>query len=109
VSDLIRRFLKWTLARCTPHPHGRHRARHAHVATAQPGSARSPRTTPPRPQFAEALDGTASQLVRPHLLGDATAHLARRRQRARRRSLYLATWGIDIGAHRIHGVQVATR
>ncbi|MFF1689166.1 MULTISPECIES: hypothetical protein [unclassified Streptomyces] len=52
------------------------------------------------------MDGDASHLVRPYLLGDAEAFLERRRQRERRRVLYLAPFGVDLGARRIHGVRV---
>jgi hypothetical protein len=110
MPDLILRFLEWTLARCTKHPRGRHRAEPPRRPPAPPRpTAALPVPTPALPRFSEALDGTESGLVRPYLLGDAAAHLERRRQRERRRALYLATWGIDMGTHQIHGVQVATR
>jgi hypothetical protein len=108
MPDFIVRFLKWTLTRCTPRPSGRHRTEPPQASPALPYPTTA-RTAPPVPRFGEALDETASRLVRPYLLGDAAAHLERRRQRERRRALYLATWGIDMGTHQIHGVQVATR
>lgn len=95
MRDSIARFLLWALTLCTPHPRGRHRADEA-----LPGHAPAP---PPR--FTELLDGGAQLLVRPYVL-DASEL---RRQRARRRALYLATLGIDVGPDRIHGVLVAAR
>lgn len=101
MPDLIVRLLKGALTICGPTPRGGHRATDARP---RPSAA----VIPQLPRFDSVLDGSASAFVRPYLLGNAEAHLERRRQRERRRSLYLATWGIDIGAHRIHGVQVAT-
>ncbi|MCX5421008.1 hypothetical protein [Streptomyces sp. NBC_00078] len=54
-----------------------------------------------------SLRGEDSRLVRPYLL----AHEQRtqtRRQRARRRALWLAVHGIDVGPRRIHGVDVGS-
>ncbi|WP_406351745.1 hypothetical protein [Streptomyces sp. NBC_00658] len=54
---------------------------------------------------ASVLRGEDSPLVRPYL----TAHEQReaaKQQRARRRALWLAVHGIDIGPRRIHGVEV---
>ncbi|MBC2904051.1 hypothetical protein [Streptomyces cupreus] len=45
-------------------------------------------------------------LVRPYLLTPAERH-ERRRQRQRRRALWLAAYGIDVGPRRIHGVEVS--
>ncbi|MEU7584377.1 hypothetical protein AB0B50_43120 [Streptomyces sp. NPDC041068] len=77
--DSIARFLRWALALCTPHPRGRHRA-----------GATLLRQLPAVP---------------PHFTEIREQH----RQRARRRALYLATLGIDVGPDCIHGVRVATR
>ncbi|GAA1350176.1 hypothetical protein [Streptomyces beijiangensis] len=44
------------------------------------------------------LDGGTTALVRPYVLS--------REQRERRRELWFATYGIDVGPRRIHGVQV---
>ncbi|WP_369248412.1 hypothetical protein [Streptomyces sp. R41] len=91
--DLTLRFLAWMLSICTPHPRGRHRL----------GAAPPLRIRPlPPPRFTELLDGSASRLVRPYVLSPAE----HRRQRERRRALYLATLGIDTGPDRIHGVRV---
>jgi hypothetical protein len=86
------------LSICTPRPRGRHRL----------GSVPPLRFIPaPPPCFTERLDGSTSRLVRPYVL-DPAEH---RRQRERRRALYLATLGIDTGPTHIHGVRVpaATR
>ncbi|MGP4044757.1 hypothetical protein [Streptomyces sp. 2A115] len=95
--ELTVRFLSWMLSICTPRPRGRHRL----------GAVPPLRITPaPPPRFTELLDGNASRLVRPYVL-DPAEH--RRRQRERRRALYLATLGIDVGPDHIHGVPVAAR
>ncbi len=49
------------------------------------------------------LRGEDNRLVRPYL----DAHETTRAQRQRRRALWLATHGVDVGARRIHGVEVA--
>ncbi|WP_151479656.1 hypothetical protein [Streptomyces albicerus] len=92
------RFLAWVLGICTPRPRGRHRL----------GAIPIPplRFTPaPPPRFTEILDGNASRLVRPYVLNPAE----HRRQRERRRALYLATLGIDVGPDHIHGIPVTAR
>ncbi|MET7927466.1 hypothetical protein ABZT43_26400 [Streptomyces sp. NPDC005349] len=88
--DLSVRFLAWVLWLCTPPPRGRHRL----------GIRTSP-LAPPPPRHTERLDGAASALVRPYVLTPGERH----RQRGRRRALYLATFGIDVGPHPhlIHG------
>lgn len=56
------------------------------------------------------LRGEDSPLVRPYVLSldslDEWRH-ERQQQRQRRRALWLATHGIDIGPRRIHGMEVA--
>lgn len=51
------------------------------------------------------LRGEDSPLVRPYLVAHEQREEARR-QRARRRALWLAVHGIDIGPRLIHGVEV---
>jgi hypothetical protein len=51
------------------------------------------------------LRGEDSPLVRPYLVAHEQ-HEEARRQRARRRALWLAVHGIDIGPRLIHGVEV---
>ncbi|MCX4665225.1 hypothetical protein OG453_00805 [Streptomyces sp. NBC_01381] len=95
MRDSIAHFLRWTLTLCTPHPRGRHRAGTAPV-----------RHAPSLPlPFTELLDVSAQLLVRPYVLDPEEL----RRQRARRRALYLATLGIDVGPQSIHGVRMAAR
>ncbi|MEV5613630.1 hypothetical protein [Streptomyces sp. NPDC052225] len=90
--DPTLRALAWVLRICTPTPPGRHRA------TGTP-------TPPPPPRFTERLDGAASHLVRPYVLTPTEHEHRRRQQRDRRRALYLATLGIDVGPRPelIHG------
>ncbi|MGW1745450.1 hypothetical protein ACWCRD_07515 [Streptomyces sp. NPDC002092] len=47
-----------------------------------------------------------AHLVRPYLLTPDERH-ERRLQRRRRRALWLAAYGIDVGPRRIHGVEVS--
>lgn len=91
---------------------GRHRHQNRHRAggAAQPAPApAAPVTSGRRPSPHEALlHGEDSQLVRPYLL----AHEQRaqtKQQRARRRTLWLAVHGIDVGPRHIHGVDVGSR
>ncbi|WP_338700005.1 hypothetical protein V2W30_25250 [Streptomyces sp. Q6] len=93
--DLTLRALAWVLRICMPAPSGRHRAPFALAAP----------TPPPPPRYTERLDGAASHLVRPYVLSAAEHEHRRRQQRDRRRALYLATLGIDVGPRPelIHG------
>ncbi|MGY0486449.1 hypothetical protein [Streptomyces sp. WG-D5] len=71
-----------------------------------------PPTAPPRPYVIAVLPFAApdSRRVRPYVL-TPTERAAQRaeaqRQRARRRALWLAVHGIDVGPRLIHGVEVA--
>ncbi|WP_406307919.1 hypothetical protein [Streptomyces griseoaurantiacus] len=91
---------------------GRHRHQNRHRAggAAQPLPAPAVPATPDRrPSPHEALlHGEDSRLVRPYLLAHEQRVQARR-QRARRRTLWLAVHGIDVGPRRIHGVRVGSR
>ncbi|NBE50624.1 hypothetical protein [Streptomyces boluensis] len=81
---------------------GRHRSIAAAARSATLG-AHVP-TAPTR--CAPALRGEDTPLVRPYLI----AHEQRmkvRQQRARRRALWFAVHGVDLGPRRIHGVEVA--
>lgn len=99
MQNPILRLLGWILTALTPRPSGRHRAtRLTRRLSATPALQLPHRVSP--------LDGYASSLVRPYLLGDAESHLERRRQRERRYALYLATLGIDVGSAHIHGIPV---
>ncbi|MFI8092668.1 hypothetical protein ACIF9R_30825 [Streptomyces sp. NPDC086080] len=62
-----------------------------------------------RPSPHEALlRGEDSPLVRPYLLAHEQREQAKR-QRARRRVLWLAVHGVDVGPRRIHRVDVGSR
>lgn len=80
-------------------PRGRHRAGHAPPG---PVRHREPKLTlrrAPGPYATDApLDGTAIPPVRPYVLTTE--------QRARRRAVWLATYGTDVRSRRIHGVEV---
>ncbi|MER5900389.1 hypothetical protein ABT150_09850 [Streptomyces mirabilis] len=52
------------------------------------------------------LRGEDHEIVRPYLVAHERSEEARR-QRARRRALWLAVHGVDIGPRFIHGVEVA--
>ncbi|UCM89270.1 hypothetical protein [Streptomyces marincola] len=53
----------------------------------------------------EHVERTA--LVRPYLVA-AEEQRERRLRRERRQALWFASHGIDVGAHRIHGIEVAS-
>ncbi|MET9196212.1 hypothetical protein ABZX60_23320 [Streptomyces olivaceus] len=86
----------------------RHRSRHRAGGAARPTPA--PAAAPGRrPSPHEALlRGEDSRLVRPYLLAHELRAQAKQ-QRARRRTLWLAVHGIDVGPRRIHGVDVGSR
>ncbi len=70
----------------------------------------APLRTPVRP--AAPLRGEDVALVRPYVLSAAERRECRERrerrlQRGRRRALWLAVHGVDVGPRRIHGVEVA--
>ncbi|GGW34086.1 hypothetical protein CP966_13175 [Streptomyces galilaeus] len=91
---------------------GRHRHRNRHRAGE--GTPLAPVPAAPvapgrRPSPHEALlHGEDSRLVRPYLLAHEQRAQARQ-QRARRRTLWLAVHGIDVGPRHIHGVDVGPR
>ena len=82
---------------------GRHRAVPAQLPDAGRPSAPSAPVHRPVDVWPFELD---THLVRPYLL-TAEERLARRSQRQRRRALWLAVHGIDVGPRRIHGVEVS--
>lgn len=91
---------------------GRHRHRNRHraggggrptpapAAPVGPGRRTSPHEAVPH--------GEDFRLVRPYLLAHEQRAQAKQ-QRARRRTLWLAVHGIDVGPRRIHGVDVGPR
>lgn len=114
VEDVLHRiaYLLEPLLRLLWPASGRHRHQNRHRAEGRARNTPAPTTpvTPDRrPSPNEALlHGEDSRLVRPYLL----AHEQRvqtRRQRARRRTLWLAVHGIDVGPRHIHGVRVGSR
>ncbi|MEV5492448.1 hypothetical protein AB0L47_31510 [Streptomyces bobili] len=83
---------------------GRHRA----APTQSPvQEATLARTTPRRAEQADLFEfADAQPLVRPYLLTPEERH-ERRLQGQRRRALWLAVHGIDVGPRRIHGMEVS--
>lgn len=81
-------------------PRGRHRLGQRIPA---PEPRPTPPPTPPRCvapfSFDAPIDASGTVLVRPYVLT--------REQRRRRRALWLATHGVDVGPRRIHGREVA--
>ncbi|MFH8799405.1 hypothetical protein ACH4F6_07380 [Streptomyces sp. NPDC017936] len=93
---------------------GRHRHRNRNRHRAGEGARLTPVSaalvTPGRrpSPHAALLRGEDSRLVRPYLLAHEQRAQARQ-QRARRRTLWLAVHGVDVGPRRIHGVDVGSR
>ncbi|MEU4064292.1 hypothetical protein AB0F25_18065 [Streptomyces wedmorensis] len=100
-------LLLWLLMLTLP-PTGRHRPRPVtHPRPAPPVTAprhRAPaRRSPYAREQAMPLDGSRSPLARPYLSGPGT----RAAQRKRRRTLWLATVGLDVDHRDIHAVRAA--
>ncbi|MFJ9715060.1 hypothetical protein ACIRPQ_03805 [Streptomyces sp. NPDC101213] len=88
---------------------GRHRHRNRHRAGEGAPLAPVPAAPSRHPSPHEALlHGEDSRLVRPYLLAHERRTQAKQ-QCARRRTLWLAVHGIDVGPRRIHGVDVGPR
>ncbi|WNZ11285.1 hypothetical protein [Streptomyces sp. 11x1] len=110
---LIARFVESLLRLLWP-PSGRHRQRQRNRHRAGEGVRANPVPATPvaprrRPSPHEAiLRGEDSPLVRPYLLAHEQRVQAKQ-QRARRRTLWLAVHGIDVGPRHIHGVDVGSR
>ncbi|WP_399885254.1 hypothetical protein ACGH7X_14155 [Streptomyces sp. BBFR51] len=81
----------------------RRRRRRPAARPAQPARGADPTTALAGPP---ALRGEDNALVRPYLLAHERREEARR-QRVRRRALWFAVHGIDLGPRVIHGVEVA--
>jgi hypothetical protein len=94
------RLLEWALRLLLPAP-SQHRAAKTRVVVQHT----TPRAARPQGSFStlvglsEGDDRESVALVRPYVL--------MHEQRSRRRALWLATHGIDIGPRFIHGVEVA--
>ncbi|WP_210592526.1 hypothetical protein [Streptomyces sp. GESEQ-35] len=80
---------------------GRHRA-----APSQLPPIERPLAAPPGRPLHTCPFEPDTPLVRPYLLTPDERH-ERKLQRQRRRALWLATYGIDVGPRRIHGVEVS--
>ncbi|MFJ4337407.1 hypothetical protein [Streptomyces sp. NPDC088915] len=106
VLHAIARMLDPLLRLLWPPPPGRHRPPRAHTLPVHPLSELGPRPVPiPEPY----LRGEDSPLVRPYFLAHERrqAEAEARRQRGRRRALWFAVHGVDIGPRVIHGREVA--
>ncbi|MFF7841738.1 hypothetical protein ACFZC6_23460 [Streptomyces ossamyceticus] len=114
VEDVLNRIARLVepLLRLLWPASGRHCHRNRHRAE---GGARptpvpaAPVASGRRPSPHEALlRGEDSPLVRPYLLAHEQREHAKQ-QRSRRRTLWLAVHGIDVGPRRVHGVDVGSR
>ncbi|GAA3929804.1 hypothetical protein GCM10022244_43480 [Streptomyces gulbargensis] len=103
MSDPIVRLLGLVLCLLLP-PTGRRRL--GSIPPPPPADRCAPPTRAARPPV-PLLRGEDSRLVRPYLAAHEAARARARVQRARRRSLWLAVHGIDVGPRFIHGVEVA--
>jgi hypothetical protein len=99
VYDLIRYLIAGALGWLMPPPMGRHARPRVQLA-ACPRAVTEPEPVPAKPLLPLPHCGRVPwpQVAYPC---DRT-----RAQRQRRTALVLATWGIDVGPHRIHGVRV---
>ncbi|MER7105684.1 hypothetical protein ABT383_39860 [Streptomyces humidus] len=114
VEDVLHRIARLVepLLRLLWPASGRHRHRNRHRA----GGAARPTPVPAAPAapgrrpspHQDLLRGEDSRLVRPYLLAHEQRAQARQ-QRARRRTLWLAVHGVDVGPRRIHGVDIGSR
>ncbi|QFR00067.1 hypothetical protein F9278_32315 [Streptomyces phaeolivaceus] len=100
--NLTVRALAWVLSILLSTPPGRHRAVTPSALHRLPPTAPVALAFTGLPNPIDLIDGSASPLVRPYLLTPDE----RRRQRERRRALYLATLGIDTDPDHIHGIRV---
>lgn len=104
MSDPIVRFIARFLRMLLP-PSGRRR-RHAVSPSPSPLGNVPPVSVEPVRHRASLLRGEDSRLVRPYLMAHEDRERARL-QRQRRRALWLAVHGVDVGPRLIHGVEVA--
>ncbi|MEU6660857.1 hypothetical protein [Streptomyces sp. NPDC046821] len=99
--NLIARLVELLLRLACP-ASGRHRKRDvlspAPEAPEPPARRTAPHTYP--------LRGEDSRLVRPYVLAHERREQEKRQRARRRRTLWLAVHGVDLGAHHIHGVEV---
>ncbi|MFF1683739.1 hypothetical protein [Streptomyces sp. NPDC058254] len=97
IARLIEPLLRLAWPAC-----GRHRQDAGEPLSPVPATPAAPRRPSPHTSM---LRGEDSRLVRPYLLAHEQREQAKR-QRGRRRALWLAVHGVDIGPRRIHGVEV---
>ncbi|MFI9777265.1 hypothetical protein ACIHCV_21515 [Streptomyces sp. NPDC051956] len=97
VARLIEPLLRLAWPAC-----GRHRQSTGEPLVPVPATPAAPRRRSPH---TSTLRGEDSRLVRPYLLAHEQREQAKQ-QRARRRALWLAVHGVDIGPCLIHGVEV---
>ncbi|MFD3353318.1 hypothetical protein [Streptomyces fradiae] len=104
MSHRIARLVEPLLRLLWPPPPARHRA--APPPAGRPD--RAPVAPPPRPACAPEpyYAGEDSALVRPYLAAHEHRLAEERRRRARRRTLWLAVHGIDLGPRVIHGIEI---
>ncbi|WKX71391.1 hypothetical protein [Streptomyces sp. XD-27] len=106
MEETIARIVEWLLRLLLPAP-GRHRAAHPSSTTSLQGAPTV--NLPPAPAAtAPAVHAEDVALVRPYLVAHERCQEARR-QPHRRRTLWLAVHGVDVGTRWIHGVRVAAR
>ncbi|GAA3395410.1 hypothetical protein GCM10017752_44810 [Streptomyces roseoviridis] len=104
----IARIIDPLLRLLWPPPPGRHRPPCARTLVVRPLSdAGAEAEAGPVPTSEPYLRGEDSPLVRPYLLAHERRQAEARSQRGRRRALWLAVHGIDIGPRVIHGREVA--
>lgn len=85
---------------------GRHRApATAPLVSPSAPAGDVPTVQPRQPAPLVLLSGEDAGLIRPYVLTPEERQ-ARRMQRRRRRTLWLAVHGLDVGPRRIHGVEV---
>jgi hypothetical protein len=106
VQGFIARWFGWVRVFFAPRSLGRHSRVYA------PSAAPPVRTfEPPRAPFQAVtpVDGDAVALVRPYVIAHEQREEVRRRreERSRRRALWLAVHGVDVGPRFIHGVEMA--
>lgn len=111
MANPIARIVGWPLRLLLPAP-GRHRATGPLPAVRGPAVQHqdAPTVNPSRVFASSARPAREEEvaLVRPYLIAHERRQKARR-QRQRRRTLWLAVHGVDIGSRWIHGVRVAAR
>lgn len=102
IARVFERLLRLLL----PAP-GRHRAADTRPAVSSTEKPAVPLPRAPRADTVPFLRGEDTALVRPYLIAHEQRQEEARHQRRRRRALWLAVHGVDVGPRLIHGVEVA--